>query len=244
MVAGQTRAHRRADRAGRGDQALPAVPARADPGGGLAAQADGGVRPGRWPAQRWPGRLANLPAWLTGSSSGRCSGASTPIGAPTSARSGWSSSTPATRSPPQTINTWSWVLFGAVCVAVAVLGLRARETPRVAQLALPGGGRVPAGQQGVLPAVRALAAARSPCSRGRDGATCSIWQAGELVYLAAVWTLPRGVARVGRRAARLRRTTWRSGSAWPHSSTWWPSWCETSCVPSTTRCARDETTNR
>ncbi len=33
------------------------------------------------------------------------------------------------------INQWSWVVFGAICLAVGVLGLRAPETPRVAQLA-------------------------------------------------------------------------------------------------------------
>ncbi len=34
----------------------------------------------------------------------------------------------------ETVNLWSWVVFGAWCVGVLVLGLRAPETPRLAQL--------------------------------------------------------------------------------------------------------------
>ncbi len=86
-----------------------------------------------------------------------------------------------------TINTWSWVLFGAVCVAVALLGLRARRTPRVAQL----GFLVVAGfllvnkvysPQYVLWLLPLAVLARP---RWRD---LLVWQAGELVYLVAVWT--------------------------------------------------------
>src|SRR4029453_12883878 len=33
-----------------------------------------------------------------------------------------------------TINAWSWLFFGAWCLGVLVLGLRAPETPRLAQL--------------------------------------------------------------------------------------------------------------
>ena len=58
-----------------------------------------------------------------------------------------------------TINAWSWALFGVICLAVAVLGLRARRTPRVEQLAFLVVVGLPAGEQGVLTAVRALAAA-------------------------------------------------------------------------------------
>lgn len=85
------------------------------------------------------------------------------------------------------INTWSWLLFGTICVAVALLGLRAPETPRVAQLAF----LVVAGfllvnkvysPQYVLWLLPLAVLARP---RWRD---LLIWQAGELVYFVAVWT--------------------------------------------------------
>jgi len=84
------------------------------------------------------------------------------------------------------INQWSWVLFGAICLAIGVLGLRAPETPRVAQLAF----LVVAGfllvnkvysPQYVLWLLPLAVLARP---RWRD---LLIWQAGELVYFAAVW---------------------------------------------------------
>ena len=86
-----------------------------------------------------------------------------------------------------TINLWSWVAFGAICLAVLVLGLRAPETPRVAQLAF----LVVAGfllvnkvysPQYVLWLLPLAVLARP---RWRD---LLIWQAGELLYIAAVWT--------------------------------------------------------
>jgi uncharacterized membrane protein len=85
-----------------------------------------------------------------------------------------------------TINTWSWVLFGAICLAVAVLGLRAPTTPRLAQL----GFLLVAGfllvnkvysPQYVLWLLPLAILARP---RWRD---LLIWQAGELFYLGAVW---------------------------------------------------------
>ena len=88
---------------------------------------------------------------------------------------------------PDRINTVSWAFFGAVCVAVAVLGLRARRTPRVAQLAF----LVVAGfllvnkvysPQYVLWLLPLAVMARP---RWRD---LLVWQAGELVYLLGVWT--------------------------------------------------------
>ncbi|MEO7421289.1 MAG: glycosyltransferase 87 family protein [Ornithinibacter sp.] len=87
---------------------------------------------------------------------------------------------------PQTINAWSWAAFGGICLAVAVLGLRAAHPPRVAQLAF----LVVAGfllvnkvysPQYVLWLLPLAVLARP---RWRD---LLIWQAGELVYLAAVW---------------------------------------------------------
>ncbi|GAB3653145.1 glycosyltransferase 87 family protein [Nocardioides korecus] len=85
-----------------------------------------------------------------------------------------------------TINTWSWVLFAAVCAGVAVLGLRAPRTPRLAQL----GFLVVVGflavnkvysPQYVLWLLPLAVLARP---RWRDQL---IWQAGEMVYFVAVW---------------------------------------------------------
>ncbi|HEU4513021.1 MAG TPA: glycosyltransferase 87 family protein [Nocardioidaceae bacterium] len=87
---------------------------------------------------------------------------------------------------PGTINLVSWVFFGVVCAAVLVLGLRARRTPRVAQLAF----LVVAGfllvnkvysPQYVLWLLPLAVLARP---RWRD---LLIWQAGEVFYFAAVW---------------------------------------------------------
>ena len=86
-----------------------------------------------------------------------------------------------------TINLWSWVAFGAICLAVGALGLAAPEIPRVAQL----GFLVVAGfllvnkvysPQYVLWLLPLAVLARP---RWRD---LLVWQAGELLYLAAVWT--------------------------------------------------------
>ncbi|MCW2759928.1 MAG: integral rane protein [Marmoricola sp.] len=87
---------------------------------------------------------------------------------------------------PGAINSLSWWLFGAICLAVGLLGLRARETPRMAQLAF----LVVAGfllvnkvysPQYVLWLLPLAVLARP---RWRD---LLIWQAGELLYFAAVW---------------------------------------------------------
>ena len=87
---------------------------------------------------------------------------------------------------PATINQVSWAFFGGVCVAVLVLGLRAPRTPRVAQLAF----LVVAGfllvnkvysPQYVLWLLPLAVLARP---RWRD---LLVWQAGEILYFAAVW---------------------------------------------------------
>ncbi len=84
------------------------------------------------------------------------------------------------------INHVSWVLFGAVCVGVLVLGLAARRTPRVAQLAF----LVVVGflvvnkvysPQYVLWLLPLAVLARP---RWRD---VLVWQAGEIFYFVAVW---------------------------------------------------------
>ncbi|MEO5651393.1 MAG: glycosyltransferase 87 family protein [Marmoricola sp.] len=87
---------------------------------------------------------------------------------------------------PSGINAWSWVLFGATCLAIAVLGLVAPRTPRLAQL----GFLIVAGfllvnkvysPQYVLWLLPLAVLARP---RWRD---LLIWQAGELFYFGAVW---------------------------------------------------------
>ena len=85
-----------------------------------------------------------------------------------------------------TINTVSWVFFGGVCLAVFVLGMVARRTPRIPQLAF----LIVAGfllvnkvysPQYVLWLLPLAVLARP---RWRD---IAIWQAGEVFYFGAVW---------------------------------------------------------
>jgi uncharacterized membrane protein len=85
-----------------------------------------------------------------------------------------------------TINVGSWLFFGAWCVGVLVLGLRSPATPRLAQL----GFLVVAGflivnkvysPQYVLWLLPLAVLARP---RWRD---LLVWQAGEVLYFAAVW---------------------------------------------------------
>ncbi|GAA4372712.1 glycosyltransferase family 87 protein [Nocardioides caricicola] len=87
---------------------------------------------------------------------------------------------------PHTINVGSWVFFGAWCVGVLALGLTSPSAPRLAQL----GFLIVAGflivnkvysPQYVLWLLPLAVIARP---RWRD---LLVWQAGELVYFAAVW---------------------------------------------------------
>jgi uncharacterized membrane protein len=84
------------------------------------------------------------------------------------------------------LNTVSWVFFGAVCLGVLALGLLARRTPRIPQLAF----LVVVGfllvnkvysPQYVLWLLPFAVLARP---RWRD---ILVWQAGEVFYFAAVW---------------------------------------------------------
>jgi uncharacterized membrane protein len=87
---------------------------------------------------------------------------------------------------PHTINLVSWVFFGLWCVGVLVLGLRAAQTPRLAQLGyllvlgflLVNKVYSPQYALWLLP----LAVLARP--RWRDQI---IWQAGEIYYFASVW---------------------------------------------------------
>ena len=84
------------------------------------------------------------------------------------------------------INAWSWGLFATLCLAIAVLGLRVRRTPRLAQLGflvvvaflLVNKVYSPQYVLWLLP----LAVIARP--RWRD---LLIWQVGELLYVGAVW---------------------------------------------------------
>ncbi|MCW2844963.1 MAG: integral rane protein [Nocardioides sp.] len=85
-----------------------------------------------------------------------------------------------------TINLWSWLVFGTWCIGVLVLGLTAPQTPRFAQL----GFLVVAGfllvnkvysPQYVLWLLPLAVLARP---RWRDQL---VWQAGEVFYFACVW---------------------------------------------------------
>jgi uncharacterized membrane protein len=87
---------------------------------------------------------------------------------------------------PHTINVASWVFFGAVCLGVLLLGLRAPRTPRIPQLAF----LVVVGfllvnkvysPQYVLWLLPLVVLARP---RWRD---VLIWTAGEVFYYGAVW---------------------------------------------------------
>ena len=87
---------------------------------------------------------------------------------------------------PHTINVGSWLFFGAWCIGVLALGLSSPSTPRLAQL----GFLVVAGfllvnkvysPQYVLWLLPLAVMARP---RWRD---LLIWQAGEVLYFAAVW---------------------------------------------------------
>ncbi len=130
--------------------------------------------------------LANLPAWLTGYEQWKVFWS---FNADRGADLGslWLVLQHSGRTvSPDSINTWSWLLFGVICAAVAVLGLTARQTPRVAQLAF----LVVAGfllvnkvysPQYVLWLLPLAVLARP---RWRD---LLIWQAGEMAYLGAVW---------------------------------------------------------
>ena len=115
-------------------------------------------------------RSAAARAWVRGqrcrrtspaASSGRCSGRSTPSAAPTSARSGWSSARPPThgvhRAHDQRLVVG--VLRRSGASACWSLGLRAPDDAAAGAARLPGRGRLPAGQQGLLAAVRPVAAA-------------------------------------------------------------------------------------
>jgi uncharacterized membrane protein len=130
--------------------------------------------------------LANLPAWVTGYEQWKVFWK---FNATRGADWGsvWLSLSDAGHGfSPAAINLWSWVLFGAVCLAVALLGLAAPQSPRLAQL----GFLVVAGflivnkvysPQYVLWLLPLAVLARP---RWRD---LLVWQAGELLYLIAVW---------------------------------------------------------
>ncbi|WP_122819144.1 glycosyltransferase family 87 protein [Nocardioides pantholopis] len=131
--------------------------------------------------------LANLPAYLSGPDQWRVFWSFNSERGP-DLGSVWLVLAQATDTAiePHTVNTWSWLLFGAWCVGVLVLGLLAPRTPRLAQL----GFLIVAGfllvnkvysPQYVL-WLLPLAVLAVP--RIRDQV---IWQGTEAVYFASVW---------------------------------------------------------
>ncbi|MQW77043.1 DUF2029 domain-containing protein [Nocardioides sp. dk4132] len=131
--------------------------------------------------------LANLPAYLSGPEEWRVfwsfnSERGPDLGSAWLVAAQWTDRT----IEPETINLWSWLLFGAWCVGVFVIGVLAPETPRFAQL----GFLIVAGfllvnkvysPQYVLWLLPLAVLARP---RLRDQA---VWQLSELFYFAAVW---------------------------------------------------------
>ncbi|WP_166135127.1 glycosyltransferase family 87 protein [Nocardioides ochotonae] len=131
--------------------------------------------------------LANLPAYLSGPEEWRVfwsfnSERGPDLGSAWLVAAQWLDRT----IEPETINLWSWLLFGAWCVGVFVIGVLAPETPRFAQL----GFLIVAGfllvnkvysPQYVLWLLPLAVLARP---RLRDQA---VWQLSELFYFAAVW---------------------------------------------------------
>ena len=73
--------------------------------------------------------------------------------------------------PEARLNLVAGGLFALACAGIAVLALARRPAPAAAAARVPRRRGVPADQQGLLAAVRALAASRSPCWPGRAGAT-------------------------------------------------------------------------
>jgi uncharacterized membrane protein len=131
--------------------------------------------------------LANLPAYLTGSEQWRVFWQ---FNADRGADLGsiWLVLTESLEITvdPGTVNVGSWLFLGAWCLGVLVLGLKAPQTPRLAQLAF----LVVAGfllvnkvysPQYVLWLLPLAVLARP---RWRDQL---VWQAGEILYFASVW---------------------------------------------------------
>ena len=105
--------------------------------------------------------------------------ASTRSGAPTWGRSGWSSKQALdTTGAPVRLRrrtrstSASWLFFGAWCVGVLLLGLRAPATPAAGAARVPDRRRLPGGQRGLLAAVRPVAAAARGRWPVRAGGTC------------------------------------------------------------------------
>ena len=140
-------------------------------------------RCGRWPPGWWPTRRRTSPA----RSSGRSSGASTPT-ADADLGSIWSVLAQASDKAisHETVNTWSWLVFGAWCLGVLIARPAGTGDAAARAARLPDRGGLPAGQQGLLAAVRPVAAAA-----GRAGpaavARPDRLAVGELLYFAAIW---------------------------------------------------------
>ena len=220
-----------------GDQALPAVPARRRSSSSCCARAARWRRSGQGVARPppRPGRCVNLPV---DADRPRAVEGVLDVqlrrGAPTSGRCGWWPATCTAHGlDPTPINLVSWVVFGAACVAVAVLGLLAQHPPRLAAarrswswpaFLLVNKVYSPQYVLWLLP----LAVLARP--RWRD---LLIWQAGEIFYFVARLDATSAASPAsgtsGRAGSGVRPGDPRS--AWPASSTWSRWWCATSCDP-------------
>ena len=221
-----------ADRAGDRHQALPAVPARRDPGDLRAPTGAAASSARSTPRPRVTWLLLNVPAYLAGPEDwkGFWQLQLRPGRRP---RLGVAAARPARstgRPPPTPSTSSSWLFFGAWCVGVLVLGLTAPTTPRLAQL----GFLVVAGfllvnkvysPQYVLWLLPLAVLARP---RWRDQL---IWQATEVFYFACGVVVPRRLPGSRRRRGRRSSTGSRSCSGSPASSTSSPSWSATSGGP-------------
>ena len=229
------------DRAGGGDEVLPAVRPRAAAACCACVPAGcGSSGPRSWP-RRAPGpvveragdarRLRRVVEVLSALAESRGAGFS----------SIWFVLSPAgsrrAREPAQLDRRWA--VRGWRASAIAVLALAAERRPRLPQLVflvvaaflLTNKVYSPQYVLWLMP----LAVLARP--RWRD---LLIWQAGEVVHFVGIWMLIEGYpARAPRARARQRRL--RRHRAGAHRRrrcgcvAWW---CATSCVPRTTRCAR------
>ena len=215
LVARPAACSRRARGARHRGQALPAVPARRAPGRGAAAPAAAGVRARPSAAAVARGCWSTCRRCCYGSTAGGASGASTPTAAPTSARCGWwpphAGCVVHARHRSTASRWWSSAL---VCLGVLVLGLRAQHVAAGAAAGVPDRARVPGRQQGLLTAVRPVAAAAGGARPAAVARPADLAGRRGLLLRDGV-DVPRRLHRAGhQRRARTSPTAGRSWCGW------------------------------